>query len=175
MKILIVTQHIFPIQSPRSIRSTELIKELARRGHSVTVYAVLGKYDYAEFQRETGIRVKPLPIRWEVHPYTSDGAEWRNCFQDSTKADEVHAVPEMRLQEDTASVFLPVDTLVDGAMPDTCGKRILFFGDSMVGEMVAKIVFEIGVSHNVEQLFVFGVDIRTEAFDALIVSAPNTT
>lgn len=59
-------------------------------------------------------------------------SEWRNCFLDSTKADEVHAVPEVRLQEDTASVFLPVDTLVDGAMPDTCGKRILFFGDSMV-------------------------------------------
>ena len=80
MKILVVTQHIFPIQSPRSIRSTELIKELARRGHSVTVYAVLGKYDYADFLRETGIKVKPIPIHWELHPYSSDGDSKRTLI-----------------------------------------------------------------------------------------------
>ena len=74
MKILIVTQHIFPIQSPRSIRSTELIKELSRRGHQVTVYAVLGKYDYSAFQQEYGIKVKPIPIRWEIFPNNSDGS-----------------------------------------------------------------------------------------------------
>lgn len=74
MKILIVTQHIFPIQSPRSIRSTELIKELSRRGHQVTVYAVLGKYDYSAFQQEYGIKVNPIPIHWEIFPNNSDGS-----------------------------------------------------------------------------------------------------
>ncbi|MBQ1654853.1 MAG: hypothetical protein II060_13815, partial [Bacteroidales bacterium] len=73
MKILVITQHIFPIQTPRSIRSTELIKELARRGHDVTVYAVLGKYDYSSFEKETGIKVKGIPIHWEVLPTSSDG------------------------------------------------------------------------------------------------------
>ena len=73
LKILIITQHIFPIQTPRAIRSTELIKELARRGHSVTVYAVLGKYDYSAFQRENNVSIKPIPIHWELHPYNSDG------------------------------------------------------------------------------------------------------
>ena len=29
-------------------------------------------------------------------------SEWRNSFRDSAKADEVHAVTEVRLQEDTA-------------------------------------------------------------------------
>ena len=77
MKILVVTQHIFPIQTPRSIRSTELIKELARRGHDVTVYAVLGKYDYRSFQQQTGIRVKNIPIKWEKSPYNSDGSNNR--------------------------------------------------------------------------------------------------
>lgn len=78
MKILVITQHIFPIQTPRSIRSTELIKELARRGHDVTVYAVLGKYDYSSFEKETGIKVKGIPIHWEVLPTSSDGPSKRN-------------------------------------------------------------------------------------------------
>ncbi|MBR6083008.1 MAG: glycosyltransferase [Salinivirgaceae bacterium] len=80
MNILVITQHIFPIQSPRSIRSTELIKELARRGHSVTVYAVLGKYDYADFQRETSIKVMPIPICWELFPNNSDGSGRRTLI-----------------------------------------------------------------------------------------------
>lgn len=81
MKIIVVTQHIFPIQSPRAIRSTELIKELARRGHSVTVYAVLGKYDYSDFQQKTEIVVKQIPIRWELFPNNSDGSG-RRAFID---------------------------------------------------------------------------------------------
>lgn len=81
MRIVVITQHIIPIQSPRAIRSTELIKELARRGHSVTVYAVLGKYDYSDFQQKTGIVVKPIPIRWELFPNNSDGSG-RRAFID---------------------------------------------------------------------------------------------
>lgn len=78
MKVLVLTQHIFPIQTPRSIRSTELVKELARRGHDVTVYAVLGKYDYGSFENEYGLKVKNIPIRWEITPNSSDGPSKRN-------------------------------------------------------------------------------------------------
>ena len=42
-------------------------------------------------------------------------------------------------------------------------------------ESVAEVVLEIGLRHNVEQLFILSIDIRTEAFDALIVGAPNAT
>lgn len=73
MNLLVITQHIFPIQTPRSIRSTELIQELARRGHSITVYAVLGNYDYSDFEKQYNIQVKNIPIHWEKHPYNSDG------------------------------------------------------------------------------------------------------
>lgn len=48
------------MQSPRSFRSTELAKELVRQGHSVTVYALLGNYDYTLFQKETGIMINSL-------------------------------------------------------------------------------------------------------------------
>jgi len=73
MKIVIVTQHIFPIKTPRAHRSTELVKEFARQGHDVTVYAVLGSYDYSSFEKEYGVTVKNIPVRYEFHPYSSDG------------------------------------------------------------------------------------------------------
>lgn len=84
MKILVITQHIFPIQTPRSIRSTELIKELARRGHQLTVYAVLGDYDYRDFEQEYNLKVKNIPIRWELAPYNSNGSGKRNFIDKVT-------------------------------------------------------------------------------------------
>lgn len=73
MKILVISQHIFPIQTPRAHRTTELVKELSRKGHEVTVYAVLGKYNYSAFQQEFNIKVKNIPLRFQKHPYNSDG------------------------------------------------------------------------------------------------------
>lgn len=73
MKILIVSQHIYPMQTPRAHRTTELAKELARQGNEVTVYAVLGKYDYSYFEKEYGISVRNIKLKWQYHPYSSDG------------------------------------------------------------------------------------------------------
>ena len=84
MNILVITQHIFPIQTPRSIRSTELIKELARRGHKLTVYAVLGDYDYRHFEQKYNLKVKNIPIHWELAPYNSDGTAKRNFIDKVT-------------------------------------------------------------------------------------------
>lgn len=73
-RILIISQHIFPIQSPRANRTTELIKELARQGHQVVVYAVLGKYDYSEFLLEyPSVVLKKIELNWMYHSYNSDG------------------------------------------------------------------------------------------------------
>ena len=49
--ILIISQHIFPKQTPRAHRTTELAIELSRQGYDVTVYAVLGKYNYYDFAK----------------------------------------------------------------------------------------------------------------------------
>jgi hypothetical protein len=46
--------------------------ELAKRGHNVIVYAVLGSYDYSTFSNKTGIRIKPIPLKWQIVPYSSD-------------------------------------------------------------------------------------------------------
>ncbi len=66
-----------PMQTPRAHRSTELAKELARKGHEVTVYAVLGKYDYTTFERETNVKVRHIPLKWQYHLYSSDGDKKR--------------------------------------------------------------------------------------------------
>ena len=73
MKILVISQHLFPIQTPRAHRTTELIKELARKGHEITVYAVLGEYDYSAFEKRHNIRVKNIKISFQKHAYNSDG------------------------------------------------------------------------------------------------------
>jgi glycosyltransferase involved in cell wall biosynthesis len=58
LKIVIISGTILPYNVPRSQRATELAKYFARIGHDVTLYAVLGSYDYTKFIEETGVRVK---------------------------------------------------------------------------------------------------------------------
>jgi hypothetical protein len=77
MKILVISQHLLPMQTPRAHRTSELVKELGKRGHDVTLYAVLGKYDYTSFEKKYGVKVKNLPLRWMVHPYNSDNDKRR--------------------------------------------------------------------------------------------------
>ncbi len=60
MNILIISRVIQPRLTPRAFRTVELAKELARQGHNVTLYAVLGNYDYSVFRDETGISVKNI-------------------------------------------------------------------------------------------------------------------
>jgi len=59
-RILIISQVFHPYISPRSFRATELAKELARQGNDVTVYTVLGKYDYARYEQEHKIKIKNI-------------------------------------------------------------------------------------------------------------------
>ena len=61
-KILIISQVIYPNRSPRSHRATELAKEFARMGYDVTLCAVLGDYNYGEFEGETNIHVDNLGV-----------------------------------------------------------------------------------------------------------------
>ena len=60
LKIVIITQTIYPALSPRSHRSSQLALELADAGHDVTVYALLGNYDYSKYQINRNIKFKNL-------------------------------------------------------------------------------------------------------------------
>lgn len=59
-KVVIISRAIFPMNAPRALRATELAKELARQGHSVTLYGVLGSYDYQTFEEEYNLKVVNL-------------------------------------------------------------------------------------------------------------------
>lgn len=59
-KIVIISAVFYPLNSPRANRTTELAKEFARKGHDVTVYAVLGKYDYSQFEQTYNLKIRDL-------------------------------------------------------------------------------------------------------------------
>lgn len=59
-KVCIVTRVFFPASSPRANRSTFLAIELANQGYDVTVYGLLGSYDYTEFCKRNSLKVKNL-------------------------------------------------------------------------------------------------------------------
>lgn len=60
MRIVIFTQCIIPYISPRSQRSWNLALNLAKKGHEVTLYAILGNASYAEYESKYPIKVKEL-------------------------------------------------------------------------------------------------------------------
>lgn len=59
MRITIIGEWIYPYATPRSFRTFELAKQLAKQ-HDVTVYALLGKYDYSQIENETGLKIKTI-------------------------------------------------------------------------------------------------------------------
>jgi len=68
-KILIVGRTFFPEQSPRSFRTTELVKELARQGHQVEVLLPQNIQEKIEtnFDNELGIKFLYFgPLTWKT-------------------------------------------------------------------------------------------------------------
>ncbi|WP_026811007.1 glycosyltransferase family protein [Arenibacter latericius] len=62
LKIVIVSKNCYPALGPRAHRTTELAKELAKMGHNVIVYALLGDFNYESYSKATGITFKNLGI-----------------------------------------------------------------------------------------------------------------
>lgn len=71
-KVVIISRTILPLQAPRSQRATELAKEFARQGFEVTVYAVLGDYDYSSFEKNYNLKVKNIG-KMKFATFNSDG------------------------------------------------------------------------------------------------------
>lgn len=62
-KILIVSSAFYPENSPRSFRTTELMKELARQGHEVTLYTLRDEVLHPPIEQEYGVVIKDLGPR----------------------------------------------------------------------------------------------------------------
>ena len=61
--ILIVSGAFYPQNSPRSFRTTELVKEFARQGHKVTVYIPKDNKEHFVFEKDFGVTIKDLGKR----------------------------------------------------------------------------------------------------------------
>ena len=78
MKIVIIAKQTFPFQGPRAFRVAELSEQLAKMGHEVHVYAYLGKYDYSNYTKETGVIVHNIKMRFVFE--SSSGIERYNFY-----------------------------------------------------------------------------------------------
>lgn len=68
--IVVISFSSYPNQSPRAMRTDELVKELARQGYDVTLYILKGQYDYSYYSNENNINIKSLgkPIFFDFDP-----------------------------------------------------------------------------------------------------------
>lgn len=78
MKILIISNHAYPAQGPRAFRTTELSEQLAKMGHEVILYTVQGKYDYTQYEKETGVKRKDINLKFAT--FANDGTRRYNFF-----------------------------------------------------------------------------------------------
>lgn len=60
IKILIVSAYFYPVNSPRSFRTTELARELARQGHRVRVLTPRKAEIHDAFEKEHGLEIADL-------------------------------------------------------------------------------------------------------------------
>ena len=66
LKILIVSASFYPQNSPRSFRTTELAKELARQGNSVTVITPKNPEIHNIFEKDYGLVIKDMGrLKWK--------------------------------------------------------------------------------------------------------------
>jgi hypothetical protein len=63
LKIVVVSSAFYPENSPRSFRTTELVKGLCRRGHDVTLYTIRDERHHAPIEKEFGVRIVDLGRR----------------------------------------------------------------------------------------------------------------
>lgn len=59
-KILIVSRSFYPENSPRSFRTTELVKEFSRQGHQVTLYTIKNNELHSKFEKEFQVKIESL-------------------------------------------------------------------------------------------------------------------
>lgn len=72
-KIIIVSRSFYPENSPRSLRTTELVKEFARQGHEVTLLTLKNDQHHESFEAEHGVTIKDFgPLKFS--PVELDGS-----------------------------------------------------------------------------------------------------
>ena len=78
MKILIISNHAYPAQGPRAFRTTELSEQLVKIGHEVVLYTVHGEYDYTQYEKEIGVKMRDINPKFATS--ANDGTYRYNLF-----------------------------------------------------------------------------------------------
>lgn len=79
-KISVVTRVIFPAASPRANRSTYLAYELARQGYDVTIFCLLGDYNYHQYCNQYKLQVVSLGKSYLGNGNSDNGKQSSNKF-----------------------------------------------------------------------------------------------
>lgn len=81
-KILLISGAFFPENSPRSFRTTELVKEFCRQGHQVTLITLVQKeFDYSEFLSQYPITLKSFgDLKWKRFGKSKLFGDWSRKF-----------------------------------------------------------------------------------------------
>ena len=74
-KILIVSSAFYPENSPRSFRATELVKELCRQNHDVTLYTNKKDIFHVPLEIEFGVKIRDLGSRKLVPINVASGSK----------------------------------------------------------------------------------------------------
>lgn len=80
-KVLVVSTAFYPENSPRSFRTTELVKELCRQGHYVTLHTLKNDEFHLPIEKEFGVKIKDLGKRKLPFINVSSGAKWIILFK----------------------------------------------------------------------------------------------
>ena len=81
MRIVILSGTMYPHISARSFRTTELAKGLAKLGHDVSLYTILGSYDYSKMEKDIpNLHIKSMGRSYFGND-NSDGYLKRNILQ----------------------------------------------------------------------------------------------
>lgn len=77
-KILIISRAFYPQNSPRSFRTTELVKEFCKQGHEVTLLTVLEQdFDYSDFLAQYPISLESIgDLRWKRFGRSKFFGDW---------------------------------------------------------------------------------------------------
>ena len=79
-KILVVSISLHPEISPRSFRTTELVKELSKQGHMVIVYTFRDEAVHPQLEKEYGIVIKNIGVNKNPVPATGSANRLSNLF-----------------------------------------------------------------------------------------------
>ena len=79
MRILIISQHIHPMQSPRSYRTSELAMEFAKQGYETILYAVIGKNNKPALQHP---KLKVKNINYMLFSTVNSYGQYRKSIID---------------------------------------------------------------------------------------------